>query len=150
LLAAIDISNESELRSLEVRVGARDSTPPFRVRAQMSSAAANTWVGPHVIFAVTGNGTGAGGPRLTLIPTFPSFLASSEDNPRDSKTIMKIITHGDGGATWSPPLTAIVDAGWGGVTALDGEAVVPGVTPDPYCQCCHAEDHVLATLFPVH
>ena len=44
---------------------------------------------------------------------------------------MKVISSGDGGATWSSPVTAITNAGWGGATAVDGGVMVLGATPHP-------------------
>lgn len=104
----------------------------FRVWAQTSSDGGNTWVNPHVIFD-SGNNGRAGGPGLTQIPGLlvVSFM-TNQDQPDQSypqAADMKVITSGDGGATWSQPVKAIAQAGWGGVTAVEGGVMVLGATP---------------------
>jgi hypothetical protein len=107
---------------------------PFRVWVQTSSDGGNTWGNSRVIFDA-GNGADAGGPGLTQIPGFlvVSFMTNQDqpgpnDYPKLGHTDMKVIVSGDGGTTWSAPTKCIPQAGWDGVTAVEGGVMVLGAT----------------------
>ncbi|KAK3368838.1 Sialidase [Lasiosphaeria ovina] len=103
----------------------------FRVWAQTSADGGNTWAHSRIIFE-PGQGN-AGGPGLAQIPgrLVVSFMTNQDQphRPYPQEADMKIITSSDGGATWSEPIKAIEQAGWGGVTAVDGGVAVLGATP---------------------
>ena len=124
---SLDASGKNVMMAYENNVGGR-----FRVWAQTSSDGGNTWVNPHIIFD-PGHGD-AGGPGLVQVSDHlaVSFM-TNQDHPKQSYSDLKyvdlkVITSGDGGATWSSPKTIIPQAGWGGMTVDKGEVMVLGQT----------------------
>ncbi|KAF2247909.1 glycoside hydrolase family 93 protein [Trematosphaeria pertusa] len=120
----------------ESNSGSRGSERPIRVWASTSSDGGATWVDPHIIFD-PGQGQ-AGGPGIVNVPGLlvVSFMTNQDqpDGDYSDPTLqyvdMKVITSGDGGATWSPPTKVIPQAGWGGVTAVEGGVMVLAATHD--------------------